>query len=153
MGEFNSINDWMSSHDTHSHGIRYDSIDLEDEVSYPLEWPVDEESMDSMEDLLDEASELGTMFVANLSKDEACGCAMIFGKTINTSNSVEKGCLLEESQIIKIKRRLSKQFQEFVQEYPQLSISGILKTLFSENVLERCERIYKAVIMCKNKHK
>lgn len=153
MDEYNSIKDWMSSHDLHSHGIHYDSIDLEDEEAYSLEGSVDAESMDSMEDMLDEASEHAAMFVANLSKDDACGCAMIFGKTLNTSNSAGKVCLLEESQIIKIKRKLSKQFQEFVQEYPELSTSGILKTLFSENVLERCERIYKAVIMRKNKYK
>ena len=153
MDDYNSIKNWMSSHDMHSHGIVYDDIDLEDEMLDLLEEPVDTESTDNMEDMLDEARELAAMCVADLSKDEACGCAMIFGKTINPSNSVEKGCSLEESQINKIKGRLSKQFQEFVQEYPQLSTSEILKTLFSENVLERCERTYKAVFTSKNKNK
>lgn len=147
-----SIRDWMASHDTHRDGIRYDSIDLEDEESYPLEGQADIESIESMEDMMDEARELAAAFVSYLSIDEACGCAMIFSNSFNTSDVIGKMPLLNETQIIKIKIRLSKLFKEFIQDYPELSTPSRLKTLFSESVLWRCENIYKNAISHRNRH-
>ena len=142
MDEYNSIKDWMSSHDTHSHGIRYDGVDLEDEVAYPLEGPVDSDSLDSVDDLIDEARELADIFAARLSDREACACAMMFGKSQGVCKKKAKGPVLKDEEEARVKQRLSKLFEEFVLDYPQLASSATLKRLFSENVLEACEDIY-----------
>ena len=136
--------DWMSSHDTHLQGIRHKNADLDyEEKIQPMAGLIVDESIDDVENMIDEARELAKIFVSHLSGKEACACAIIFGKI--------KKNLKGNFSTQDIEKRLSKLYNEFIYDYPELSVSDSLRVLFSEKVVELCVNMYKNKIEFKGK--
>lgn len=134
-----SIKDWMVSHDNHFQGIRYRSCNIEDEEAFPLEGFVDPESMESVENIIDESRELAKIFVSRLSEYEVCACAILYGNGYKFDPN--RALSIKEKE--NIKRLLSAIFDEFIQDYPVLAMSNRLRSIFSQSVTEICDDIYR----------